>query len=285
MGGWFSTVRTGEEPHDQQETTARGRPGARSSGSGSGTPSAGRCGSPRTGTSPAPSSGRCAGPAVPIAFSQGFTPHPKISYASAAPTGVASEAEYLEIGLQARGRPGANCGPPWTPRSRPAWTCWTRWWPAGGQPRRPDRGVALAASSCPAVEPGGCAQRRSRRSSARRRGAGRAHDQAGPAHVRRAGRGDVHRCAASQSRTTFRGTGAYRVRYSTLSYGRSPRPYDPMTSFPACAWWPTWSRRSAAGDPAGPGHADRAGGDRRSVGRGSRRGSHRRALAGPVGAR
>jgi radical SAM-linked protein len=39
--------------------------------------------------------------AVPMAFSQGFTPHPKISYASAAPTGVASEAEYLEIGLQA----------------------------------------------------------------------------------------------------------------------------------------------------------------------------------------
>ena len=39
--------------------------------------------------------------AVPIAFSQGFHPHPKISYASAAPTGVASEAEYLEIALQA----------------------------------------------------------------------------------------------------------------------------------------------------------------------------------------
>ncbi|HWS39594.1 MAG TPA: TIGR03936 family radical SAM-associated protein [Actinoplanes sp.] len=38
--------------------------------------------------------------AVPIAFSQGFSPHPKISYASAAPTGVGSEAEYLEIGLQ-----------------------------------------------------------------------------------------------------------------------------------------------------------------------------------------
>ncbi len=38
---------------------------------------------------------------MPIAFSQGFTPHPKISYASAAPTGVGSEAEYLEIGLQA----------------------------------------------------------------------------------------------------------------------------------------------------------------------------------------
>jgi len=39
---------------------------------------------------------------VPIAFSQGFTPHPKISFSSAAPTGVASEAEYLEIGLRER---------------------------------------------------------------------------------------------------------------------------------------------------------------------------------------
>src|SRR5690606_37923937 len=29
-----------------------------------------------------------------------FTPHPRISYASAAPTGVASEAEYLEIALR-----------------------------------------------------------------------------------------------------------------------------------------------------------------------------------------
>jgi radical SAM-linked protein len=43
---------------------------------------------------------------VPMAYSQGFTPHPKISYASAAPTGVASEAEYVEIGLQARVEPG-----------------------------------------------------------------------------------------------------------------------------------------------------------------------------------
>ncbi|GAA2528834.1 TIGR03936 family radical SAM-associated protein [Pilimelia columellifera] len=42
---------------------------------------------------------------VPIAFSQGFNPHPKISYASAAPTGVASEAEYLELALQAEVEP------------------------------------------------------------------------------------------------------------------------------------------------------------------------------------
>src|SRR3954453_4380925 len=36
---------------------------------------------------------------IPIAFSAGFSPHPKVSYVGAAPTGTASEAEYLEIGL------------------------------------------------------------------------------------------------------------------------------------------------------------------------------------------
>jgi len=36
---------------------------------------------------------------VPMAYSSGFSPHPRISYANAAPTGAASEAEYLEIGL------------------------------------------------------------------------------------------------------------------------------------------------------------------------------------------
>ena len=36
---------------------------------------------------------------LPIAYSAGFTPHPKISYAGAAPTGAASEAEYLEVSL------------------------------------------------------------------------------------------------------------------------------------------------------------------------------------------
>ncbi|MBN1174157.1 MAG: DUF2344 domain-containing protein [Micromonosporaceae bacterium] len=40
--------------------------------------------------------------AIPIAYSQGFSPHPKISYASAAPTGVSSLAEYLELGLRER---------------------------------------------------------------------------------------------------------------------------------------------------------------------------------------
>jgi radical SAM-linked protein len=36
---------------------------------------------------------------VPMAYSSGFSPHPRISYAGASPTGAASEAEYLEIGL------------------------------------------------------------------------------------------------------------------------------------------------------------------------------------------
>ena len=39
---------------------------------------------------------------LPIAYSAGFTPHPKISYAGGAPTGVASEAEYLSLALTDR---------------------------------------------------------------------------------------------------------------------------------------------------------------------------------------
>jgi radical SAM-linked protein len=44
--------------------------------------------------------------AVPMAFSAGFHPHPKISYANAAPTGTASEAEYFEISVTQRVDPG-----------------------------------------------------------------------------------------------------------------------------------------------------------------------------------
>ena len=36
---------------------------------------------------------------VPMAYSSGFSPHPRISYANASPTGAASEAEFVEIGL------------------------------------------------------------------------------------------------------------------------------------------------------------------------------------------
>lgn len=37
---------------------------------------------------------------IPMAYSSGFNPHPRVSYAGAAPTGAASEAEYVEIGLR-----------------------------------------------------------------------------------------------------------------------------------------------------------------------------------------
>jgi len=44
---------------------------------------------------------------VPVAFSAGFSPHPKISYVGAASTGAASEAEYLELGLTERCDPAS----------------------------------------------------------------------------------------------------------------------------------------------------------------------------------
>jgi radical SAM-linked protein len=43
---------------------------------------------------------------LPIAYSAGFTPHPKISYGSSVPTGVASEAEYLSLTLTSRAEAG-----------------------------------------------------------------------------------------------------------------------------------------------------------------------------------
>jgi radical SAM-linked protein len=36
---------------------------------------------------------------APVAHSHGFSPHPRLSWIGAAPTGAASEAEYVEIGL------------------------------------------------------------------------------------------------------------------------------------------------------------------------------------------
>lgn len=36
---------------------------------------------------------------VPVSLSHGFSPHPKLSWIGAAPTGAASEAEYVEIGV------------------------------------------------------------------------------------------------------------------------------------------------------------------------------------------
>ncbi|MDQ4104993.1 MAG: TIGR03936 family radical SAM-associated protein [Actinomycetota bacterium] len=46
---------------------------------------------------------------LPTAYSQGFNPHPKISWVGAAPTGVASEAEYAEIQFVEHVDPGVVC--------------------------------------------------------------------------------------------------------------------------------------------------------------------------------
>lgn len=45
--------------------------------------------------------------AIPMAYSSGFNPHPRVSFANASPTGAATEAEYLEIGLAERCDPEA----------------------------------------------------------------------------------------------------------------------------------------------------------------------------------
>ena len=42
---------------------------------------------------------------IPMAYSAGFSPHPKVSWVGAAATGVASEAEYVEISLAERRDP------------------------------------------------------------------------------------------------------------------------------------------------------------------------------------
>ncbi|PFG16084.1 radical SAM-linked protein [Propionicimonas paludicola] len=43
---------------------------------------------------------------VPMAFSSGFHPHPRISYLNASPTGAATEAEYMVVGLAKEVDPG-----------------------------------------------------------------------------------------------------------------------------------------------------------------------------------
>jgi radical SAM-linked protein len=42
---------------------------------------------------------------IPVAYSAGFSPHPRISYSGGAPTGAASEAEYLELAVTRRCEP------------------------------------------------------------------------------------------------------------------------------------------------------------------------------------
>jgi radical SAM-linked protein len=47
---------------------------------------------------------------LPVAHSHGFSPHPRLSWIGAAPTGAASEAEYVEIGLTEAVEPAVVAG-------------------------------------------------------------------------------------------------------------------------------------------------------------------------------
>src|SRR5690349_6943223 len=93
---------------------------------------------------------------IPMAYSSGFNPHPRISYAGASPTGAASEAEYLEIGLAQQVDPATLAG-------------------------QLDEALPEGLDVLQVVEarPG---------SLAGRLGRGRTDDQEGPAHLRQPGR-------------------------------------------------------------------------------------------------
>ena len=158
---------------------------------------------------------------IPMAYSSGFNPHPRISYAGAAPTGAASEAEYLEIGLAEVVDPAALAAGS-TRRCPTASTC--------SRSSRP-RGAAWPTGSRPAA---GCSTSPASAADDAARAvetflapdavAVRADDQEGPAHLRLPrGRARAH------GRAVRRG-GPARARAAA----RRSRPSVPTTSCPAC---------------------------------------------------
>ena len=128
---------------------------------------------------------------VPIAFSQGFSPHPKISYASAAPTGVASEAEYLEIGLQTVADP-ATVRDALDAALSPGLDVLEAVEAGAGASLADRIDASQWRIELPEVEPGRAGRGRGG-VRGRRRGDGRAADQAGSPPLRRPGGGGVDR--------------------------------------------------------------------------------------------
>ena len=74
---------------------------------GSASPSSARSASPATATSPACGSGRSGGPALPVAYTEGFSPRPSCRFGLALSTGHESLAEYLDVDL-AEPTPGST---------------------------------------------------------------------------------------------------------------------------------------------------------------------------------
>ncbi|MEE3918240.1 DUF2344 domain-containing protein [Micromonospora sp. BRA006-A] len=182
---------------------------------------------------------RAARAGVPIAFSQGFTPHPKISYASAPRRVWRGEAEYLEIGLR---EPSTrrSCAKPSTVPSRPDSTYSTRWrppaavWPTGSRRRTAHR---VARRSIEGARAGGGGLHRRRQDQVERMTKqGRRTFDARAAVVSI----DVMAPAETPS-----GAAAVPCAILELVVRQVTRPFGPMTSCPASARWPP----GAAGHP------------------------------------
>ena len=178
---------------------------------------------------------------VPMAYSQGFNPHPRISYTNAAPTGTASEAEYVELAVTSVLDPEAvraaldEALPPGLDVLEVV------------EVRAPDFAERLQASvwviELPGVD----------------------HETAAAAvatflaaevvEVQRLTKSGMRTFDARQPvlRLDLRPPTRRRtrrrdpVRYSTWSSGTSHRPSDPMTSSPRSDSWPTSCRRSPPG--------------------------------------
>ena len=181
---------------------------------------------------------------VPMAYSAGFTPHPKVSYANAAPTGAASEAEYLEIALARQGcdpellRAGAG-------RALPAGLDLVDVVEAGPGPLADRLQASVWRWSCPASSPSEpCDAVRAAFLAAESVEVQRMTKPRGPAPFD-AGGGAWSGPSRGRTRgSTCRRSGADdRVRYCTWSSGTPHRPFDPTTSWPLSARWLTSRRR------------------------------------------
>ena len=236
-GGGAAHRRTGGAAACRARLTVRPRRRP-CSGCGCTTPSAAGCGSPATATSSAPSSGRCAGPRCRWPTRPASRRTRRSATPGAAPTGVASEAEYLEIGLAAALRPGAAAGRPGrVAAGRPGRARAGRGRAAAAERQAESLADRLEASVWEVRLAGGRAGRRgSGRGGLPGRGPGRGDpdDQERAAHLRRPGARSValERRAGPRAPAVRRGQDRRRVRYCDWSYGTSHRPSDPTTSSP-----------------------------------------------------
>ncbi len=202
-----------------------------------------------------------------MAYSSGFHPHPRISYAGAAPTGL-GERGGVPRDRAGRGRRPRRRRTQRSPRRCPTGSTSLRSWsrPAGRWPTcsRP----AAGGPSCPArPRPGRSAVAAFLAADAV---PGRADDQEGAARVRLPRGGRLAGLGADG-----RGTELDLVLRHTVP---AVRPDDVLTGLAAVAGAdPTAATTGAAADPAGPGSARRDDGR----GRGPARRRPRRRLSGP----